>query len=353
MGGTRVRGARAVAPSDEVPALPASWRSLLAPYGRPSTVRSLVQLVTTAALFVVGWWAMLHTLRVSYWLTLLVALLEGGLLIRLFIMFHDCVHGSFFRSQAANDFVGRILGVVTLTPYRYWRRNHLLHHATSGNLDRRGYGDVDTLTVKEYLALSTWGRACYRFSRNPLVYLVVGPPYLFLLKHRLPIGMPLSWRKEWGSILWNNLAIAAVIWAMSSVVGFGTFVSIQMPVFLVSTIAGIWLFYVQHQFSGTYWRREDRWDFTEACMAGSSLLELPRPLRWATANIEIHHIHHLCSAIPNYRLRRCMEEVEGLPEPRRLSLWQSFRCARLSLWEEQEGRLIGFRHLRARQAIGA
>ncbi len=353
MGGTRVRGARAVAPSDEVPALPASWRPLLAPYGRPSTVHSLVQLVTTAALFVVGWWAMLHTLRVSYWLTLLVALLEGGLLIRLFIMFHDCVHGSFFRSQAANDFVGRILGVVTLTPYRYWRRNHLLHHATSGNLDRRGYGDVDTLTVKEYQALSAWGRACYRFSRNPLVYLVVGPPYLFLLKHRLPIGMPLSWRKEWGSILWNNLAIAAVILAMSNAVGFRTFVSIQMPVFLVSTIAGIWLFYVQHQFGGTYWRREDRWDFTEACMAGSSLLEVPRPLRWATASIEIHHIHHLCSAIPNYRLRRCMEEVEGLPEPRRLSLWQSFRCARLSLWDEREERLIGFRHLRAKQAISA
>jgi len=325
--------------------LPAHWKSLLAPYERPSTTRSVVQLLTTAALFVAGWWAMLRTLEISYWITLLAALLEGALLIRLFIIFHDCVHGSFFRSRAANDLVGRILGVLTLTPYEYWRRNHLLHHATSGNLDRRGYGDVDTLTVREYLARSNWGRACYRFSRNPWVYLVLGPPYLFLLKHRLPLGMPLAWRREWRSILFNNLALGLVVWAMSRAVGLGTFVSIQAPVFLVSTVTGIWLFYVQHQFAGTYWQRDGRWDYAAACMTGSSFLDLPVPLRWATANIEVHHIHHLCSTIPNYRLRRCMQEVVELPAPRRLTLRESFRCARLALWDEQDQRLVSFRQV--------
>ncbi len=328
------------------PEIPALWNSLLAPYKRSSVFRSLLQLITTAALFVAVWWAARLALDVSYWLTLLVSIVGGALMVRLFAFFHDCVHGSFFKWPIANRWTGRLLGVLTLTPYLFWRRNHILHHATSGNLDRRGFGDVDTLTVREYLARSTLGRLAYRFTRNPLVMIIFGPIYLFLLKHRLPLGMPLSWRKEWASIAWNNLALAAVIVAMSFAVGFGTFVKVQAPIFAVSTIAGICLFYVQHQFPGTYWQRDGRWDFAQACLSGSSYLDLPQPLRWATGNIGVHHIHHLCSAIPNYRLSKCMNEVKELPPPQRLTLWQCFRCSRLSLWDEREQRLVGFAHLR-------
>ena len=330
------------------PELPAFWNSLLAPYKKPSAFRSLLQLITTAALFVAVWWTAKLTLDISYWLTLLVSIVGGALMVRLFVFFHDCVHGSFFKWPVANRWIGRLLGVLTLTPFHFWRRNHILHHATSGNLDRRGFGDVDTLTVREYLARSRLGRLAYRISRSPLGLFVIGPPYLFLLKHRLPIGMPLSWKREWASIAWNNLALAAVIVAMSFAVGFGTFIKIQAPIFLVSTISGIWLFYVQHQFGDAYWQRDGRWDFASACLSGSSYLDLPHPLRWATANIGVHHVHHLCSSIPNYRLVKCMKEVKELPQPRRLTLWQSFRCFRLSLWDEREQRLVGFARLRGK-----
>jgi acyl-lipid omega-6 desaturase (Delta-12 desaturase) len=328
------------------PDAPERWNSLLAPYKQSSMFRSLLQLIPTAALFVGAWWTARLALDVSYWLTLLVSIVGGALMVRLFMFFHDCVHGSFFKWPFANRWIGRLLGVLTLTPYRFWRRNHVLHHATSGNLDRRGFGDVDTLTVHEYLAKSAFGRLVYRFSRNPLVLIVLGPPYLFLLKHRLPLGMPLSWKKEWASIVWNNLALAAVIVTMSFVVGLGTFLKIQTPMFCVSTMTGIWLFYVQHQFGNTYWRRNDRWEFGAACLSGSSYLDLPRPLRWVTANIGVHHIHHLCSAIPNYRLWNCMNELKDLPQPRRITLWQSLRCFRLSLWDEREQRLVGYAHVR-------
>lgn len=328
------------------PEVPERWNSLLAPYKQSSVFRSLLQLITTATLFVAVWWTARLALDISYWLTLLVSIVGGALMVRLFMFFHDCVHGSFFKWPFANRWIGRLLGVLTLTPYRFWRRNHILHHATSGNLDRRGFGDVDTLTVREYLARSALGRLAYRLSRNPLVLIVLGPPYLFLLKHRLPLGMPLSWKKEWASIAWNNLALAAVIVTMSFAVGLGTFLKIQAPMFVVSTITGIWLFYVQHQFGNTYWQRDGRWEFAAACLSGSSYLDLPRPLRWATANIGIHHIHHLCSAIPNYRLSNCMNEVRDLPQPRRITLWQSLHCCRLSLWDEREQRLVGFARLR-------
>lgn len=331
-------------PSTEV--IPSAWRARLSKFGRPLFARSVTSLLITATLFVLGWWAMYEVRTISYWLTLLLALPVGGLLIRLFIIFHDCAHGSYFGARVLNDFVGRILGVLTLTPFRFWRRHHLLHHATSGNLDRRGTGDVDTLTVDEYRARSRWGRAAYRVYRNPLVFLLIGPPYLFLFRHRLPIGMPLAWRKEWISVLLNNVAIAAAIVGLSLSLGLGPFLLVHAPLFMVSTMAGIWLFFVQHQFEGTYWRRDGRWNFAEACLSGSSLLDVPAPLRWVTANIEIHHIHHLCSAIPSYRLRKCMDEMVELPRPSRFSLWKSLRFAKLALWDEQQERLVGFRPAR-------
>jgi omega-6 fatty acid desaturase (delta-12 desaturase) len=327
---------------------PRDWNSLLARYREPSLTRSLVQLLTTTAIFVALWWLMLWSIDISYWITLPIAIVEGGVTVRLFMFLHDCVHGSFFRSETANSLLGSVIGVLTFTPFRYWRRNHVLHHATVGNLDKRGYGDIHTLTVKEYLAQSWLGRLGYRFVRHPAVYLLLGPVYIFLLKHRLPIGMPLSWKKEWISILWNDVALVAVVVLMWQTVGFTPFIKIQAPVFIVSTIAGIWLFHVQHQFDTVSWQRDESWDHVAMSMQGSSYLDLPEPLRWSTANIGLHHIHHLCSAIPNYRLLQCQREVKEIPPVRRLTLWQSFRCARLAVWDEEAGRLLKFSEVRKR-----
>ena len=322
---------------------PARWNDLFEPYRHPITSRSVIQLLSTSIAFVAIWWAMLGSLDVSYALTLLLSLPAACLLVRLFVLFHDCVHGSLFRSHAANVWVGRILGVATLTPFDFWRRNHVLHHATSGNLDERGFGDVETLTVREYLARSRSGRLRYRLARNPVLFLLFGPIWIFLLRHRLPLGMPKGWRKEWTSVLWNDLALAAVIAGFTFTVGFGRFISVHALIFYGSAIIGLWLFYVQHQFEDTYWVPGDRWDFAQACLRGSSMLEVPRPLRWATANIEVHHVHHLCPAIPSYRLRECLSNVKELPPPRRLGFRQSLRCARLALWDEQAERLVAFR----------
>ena len=323
-----------------------SWMPLVQPYRRSDTRHSLLQVVVTSALFVFVWWLMLKSLSQPYWTTLLLSLLGGLLTVRLFAFFHDCVHDSFFPSPAANRLVGRILGVLTLTPFRYWQKTHLLHHAGSGNLDRRGFGDVDTATVKEYLAKTPFQQVCYRVLRNPLVFLTVGPFYQFVLKHRAPLDLPRSWKKEWASILWNDVALVLAIVGISSLVGFQNFLAIQIPLFVVSTLSGIWLFFVQHQFPDTYWRRDKEWDYTEACLQGSSYLDLPGPLRWFTASLGVHHIHHLCSAIPNYRLQECMEEVKEHLPARRMTLLQSLRCGRLTLWDEDRNQLIGFRELK-------
>jgi len=329
--------------STGIPKVP--WKRLVKPYRRSDTRRSLAQVVVTSALFLLVWWLMLESLSQPYWTTLSLSLVGGLLTVRLFGFFHDCVHDSFFPSPAANRLVGRILGVLTLTPFRYWQKTHLLHHAGSGNLDRRGFGDVDTLTVEEYLAKTRFQRFCYRVGRNPLVFLTVGPVYQFVLKHRLPLDMPRSWKREWASVLLNNVALVLTVLAVSSLVGFQNFLAVQIPLFVVSTTAGIWLFFVQHQFPETYWEQNENWDYSQACLQGSSYLDLPQPLRWFTASIGVHHIHHLCSAIPNYRLQQCWEDLREHLPARRMTLWQSFRCGRLTLWDGERRRLIGLREL--------
>lgn len=324
------------------------WDTVLSPYKKPDLLRSVFQLTSTVLLFVVLWILMLKSLEVSYFLTLLLALPTAGMVTRLFIIQHDCGHGSFFSSRRASNLVGFVLGVITLTPYEYWRRTHAIHHATSGNLDRREFGDVTTLTVKEYLALPFLKRLGYRLYRNSFVLLFIGPSYQFVLKHRFPFDTPLKWTKEWISVMATNVALAGVVIVMWQTVGLERFLMVQVPLTLIMGTLGIWLFYAQHQFEDTYWEHREDWDFHLAGLAGSSFYDLPRILHWFTGNIGYHHIHHLSSAIPNYRLAKCMREIPELQHVTRLKLLESLKCIRYKLWDEDERRLVGFGHLRQR-----
>jgi acyl-lipid omega-6 desaturase (Delta-12 desaturase) len=318
------------------------WVTVLAPYREPSLGRSLAELVVTVAPFVALWLLMLLSLRYSYWLCLLLAVPAAGFLVRLFMIQHDCGHGSFFRRRRANDWLGRVLGVLTLTPYGYWRRTHAIHHATSGHLGRRGTGDVDTLTVREYQSLPAWRRGLYRLTRHPIVVLGVAPFYLFVLKHRLPVRLMRAGREPWLSVMSTNLAIALVVGLLVAVLGARDFLLVQTPITLLASSAGVWLFYVQHQFEHTWWAWDPDWNLHTGALHGSSHYDLPPVLRWFTANIGIHHVHHLCSRIPCYRLGEALRAHPELHAVSRLTLKESFRCLRLALWDEDQRRLVSF-----------
>ncbi len=305
----------------------------------------MFQVLNSVVPFALSWWLMLASLEYSYWITLLLALPTAGFLVRIFIIQHDCGHGAFFRSRTANDTLGFLLGVLTLTPYAYWRKTHAIHHKTSGNLDYRGLGDVTTLTVKEYVARSRWQRLRYRLYRSPLVLFGIGPVFEFILRHRFPITVPRSWRREWASVLWTNLAILAIVTTMWQTIGMKTFLAVQLPITLLAGTAGVWLFYIQHQFEHTHWEKDDAWNFHVAGLEGSSYYDLPRILHWFTGNIGVHHIHHLSCRIPNYRLQQCLRENPELQQVTRLTLWESLKCARLKLWDEERRRLVSFREL--------
>jgi omega-6 fatty acid desaturase (delta-12 desaturase) len=320
------------------------WPRLLAPYREPSTARGLLEIAVTF-LPLVGLWALVW-LAVQWghwWLGLLLAIPAGGFLVRLFLIQHDCGHGAFFRHRLANDWVGRIAGVVTLTPYDLWRRAHALHHASNGNLDRRGYGDIDTLTVAEYRARSAWGRLRYRLYRHPLVMFGIGPAYLFFLQHRLPVGqMRTGWR-PWASVMATNLAIGLAAAGLIWLVGLKAFMVVHLPIMLIAASMGVWLFYVQHQFERTSWDRNGEWVHDTAALHGSSHYDLPGFLRWLTANIGMHHVHHLSSRIPYYRLPQVLHDHPELREVGRLTLRQSLRCVPLVLWDERRRRLVSFK----------
>jgi len=329
-----------------------AWRRLLAPYRRASAWRATGQLLNTALPFALLWFLMVRSLSYSYWLTLLLAIPAAGLLTRLFVLQHDCGHGAFFPSRRANNVVGAVLGTVTLMPYAYWRRTHSMHHADSGNLDHRGVGDVFTLTVREYLALPVWRRMLYRLYRSPLVLFGLGPIYQFVLKHRLPLDTPRSWKREWASVWWSNLAITAYVTVLAVAVGWKAFLLVHGPIVLLAGSAGVWLFYVQHQFEETYWEHDPEWKFFRAGAHGSSFYDLPRVIHWLTGNIGYHHIHHLASQIPNYRLRECFRDTPSMQRVTRFTFLQSLRCARLKLWDEERQGMVGFRELRAPQLEG-
>jgi omega-6 fatty acid desaturase (delta-12 desaturase) len=327
------------------------WTQILARYRVSSPVRSIVELTITAGPFVLLWVLMWATLDLGYWLCLLLAVPAAGFLVRLFMIQHDCGHGAFFRHRIANDWVGRLIGVLTLTPYDFWRRTHAIHHSTSGNLDRRGIGDIETLTVREYLALSRWRRLAYRLYRHPFVMFGVGPAYLFILQFRLPVGLMRGGWMPWVSTMATNAAIAIAVAAMIWLVGIGPFLLVHLPITLLGASIGVWLFYVQHQFEDTVWAHDRAWNLHEAALHGSSYYHLPRVLRWFTANIGAHHIHHLCSRIPCYRLPLVLRDYPELSGIGRLTLVQSFRCVRLVLWDEDQRRLISFREVRQRHAF--
>ena len=293
---------------------------------------------------------MAFSVEQAYWLTLLLSVPAAAFVVRLFMIQHDCGHRSFFRSRRLNDFIGHAIGVVTLTPHAYWRNAHNVHHATSGNLDGRGIGDVTTLTMREYRALPLWRRVAYRLYRNPAVMFGVGPLYLFVIKHRLPLDRLGRRRGALASVLLTNFAIAVLAVGAGMWLGFTELLMIHGPVILLSSLAGVWLFYIQHQFEDTYWRKRADWNFFDAALQGSSFFDLPRPLRWITANIGLHHIHHLSSRIPNYRLIECLRDHPELAKISRVTLRDSLKCFRLALWDEDAGRLVGFRALRRTQA---
>ena len=285
-------------------------------------------------------WAALDA---GYWAGLALALPAAGLLVRLFMIQHDCGHGAFFRRRAANDWVGRVIGVLTVTPYDCWRRSHALHHAGSGNLDSRGIGDIDTLTLDEFRALTPARRLAYRIYRHPAVMFGIGPTYQFLLRHRLPLGFMRSGWRPWVSAMATNAGMLLLAGLMMKWVGVVPFLWVQLPIMVLAASIGVWLFYVQHQFEGALWERGDDWGFHRAALHGSSHYDLPRVLRWFTANIGIHHIHHLSSRIPYYRLPDVLRDRPELRNVGRLTLWQSLGAVRLVLWDEQKRRLISFR----------
>jgi acyl-lipid omega-6 desaturase (Delta-12 desaturase) len=330
----------AVAPTNEN-----DWRRLLAPYKKASWGRALFQLANTLIPFVLLWAAMAIGVARSQYLVLLLVIPTAFFFIRLFILQHDCGHGAFFPSRAANNALGSVLGVITMFPYGYWRRTHSIHHATTGNLDQREFGDVRTLTVREYQARTPFGRFLYRLYRHPFVLFGVGPTYQFVLKHRLPIDIPWSWKREWKSVITTNIAIGATLYGLASVFGWGTVALVWMPVVMVAGAIGVWLFYVQHQFEETYWQSGDSWDFYRASAEGSSFYDLHPVLHWLTGNIGFHHIHHLSSQIPNYRLAECFRENPSLQNVTRLTLRQSLRCAGLKLWDEEQRTMVRFRDL--------
>ena len=285
--------------------------------------------------------------QVSYWLALLVAIPAAGFLVRLFLIQHDCGHGTLFTRKAVNDWIGRVLGVLTLTPYDYWRNSHAQHHASSGNLDRRGIGDIDLLTVREYAALSRWRRLRYRLYRHPMVMFGLGPTYLFVLQHRLPIGAARGDRAAHIGTFATNLGIAALVAIMVASLGWWQFLQIHVPITIVAASLGVWLFYVQHQFEHTFWATPPEWSPNAAALHGSSYYDLPGPLRWLTANIGLHHLHHLSSRIPFYRLPAVLREWPELGNVQRLTIRESLGCVRLTLWDETNQRLVSFREAAA------
>ncbi len=326
---------------------PDAWRKRLAAYAKPDALRATRQLAVTAFLFLACMAALLYGLDHAYWLAGLFVVPAALFVVRLFIIQHDCGHVSFFASRRTNEIVGLVISALTLMPYGSWRRTHAAHHATAGNLDRRGTGDIATLTVAEYLSQPAWRKLLYRVYRNPLVLFGIGPVYILLIHNRFPGRSTRRDRQSWISVFGTDAAGAAIAIGASLLLGPATFLLAWGAVLFLATSIGMWLFCVQHQFEDTYWERSATWDFGAAAIEGSSYYDLPRILHWFTGYIGLHHIHHLASKIPNYHLRACLEQNQELQRAKRLTLWASIKSARLALWDEERRKLVSFRQAAA------
>ncbi len=330
------------------PADERSLRTALAPYAVPRRGRAISNLLTSVVPYVGLIAAACLALRVSDALAVALSLVAGGFLVRTFIVFHDCAHGSFLSSKRTNAMLGATLGVLVYTPFAVWRREHAVHHATAGDLGRRGVGDIQTLTVDEYLSRPWWGRLGYRLFRNPLVMFGLGPLWVVLLEPRI-----ISWsapQRLRRSTLGTDLALVVVIAALCLLVGWTGFLIVQLPALLLSGSAGIWLFYVQHQFEDTYWQASDMWSYEDAALKGSSYLKLPRILQFLTGNIGLHHVHHLNARIPNYNLQSAHDNNPALHAVPTISIMEGLRATRLKLWDERQRKLVGFKTARASRA---
>lgn len=324
----------------------AEWTQRLAAYRRPIAWRSRLELAVTAipfaAMFGLSWAA----LSVSPWIAAAVSLANAGFLVRLFMIQHDCGHGAFFASRFWNDWTGRILGVLTLTSYDVWRKSHSVHHANTGNLDRRGIGDVPTLTIAEYRAKPPLGRLLYRLIRHPVILFGIAPFYTFVLENRLPFGHMRSGWLYWASALGTNAAILILLTSLYMLGGWPVLLFVYAPTVLLAASIGMWLFFIQHQFEDTHWEEEPDWSVQDAAFHGSSHYVLPQPLKWMSANIGVHHVHHLASRIPFYRLPEVLRDFAELDAAGRITLRESLGCVRLALWDETGRRLVSFAEAR-------
>jgi omega-6 fatty acid desaturase (delta-12 desaturase) len=320
------------------------WKAIVAKYQKASTWRALWQIINTLVPYALLWYLMYLCLPISRWLMVPLAILAGAFLVRVFIIFHDCGHGSFFKSRHANDLVGFLAGILTFTPYYHWRWEHAIHHGSAGDLDRRGTGDVWTMTVQEYLESSRWKRFSYRLARNPVILFVIAPMFLFVVKQRFSSSKASP--RERHSVYAMNLAILGVAVAGSWVFGIWTYLLLQLIILIVAGGAGVWLFYVQHQFEGVYWERGEDWDYVAAALQGSSFYKLPRVLQWFSGNIGFHHIHHLSPRIPNYNLEKCHKADPLFQQVKPTTLLSSLKSFSFRLWDEPQRRLVSFRRLR-------
>jgi acyl-lipid omega-6 desaturase (Delta-12 desaturase) len=320
-----------------------SWEKVVMKYNHPDLRKSIWQICNSLIPYIVLWYLMYQSLQYSYWITLLLLLVACGFLIRLFIIFHDCGHGSFFRSMKVNNVVGKIFGIMAFTPYNKWHHQHRDHHSTAGNLDKRGIGDVWTLTVEEYLKSSKWHRFLYRLFRNPFTMFTFGPLFVIFVQNRVTTKNMTKPEKR--NVYFTNLMILLMATSISLLIGLKAYLLIQIPLIVISHSMGLWLFYIQHQFDEVSWERNDNWDYKTAAIKGSSFLKLPVVFQWFTGNIGFHHVHHLSSRIPNYNLARCHYENSMFNDVKPIVLFATFKALTLGLWDEASGRMISFRKM--------
>jgi acyl-lipid omega-6 desaturase (Delta-12 desaturase) len=326
-----------------------AWLKVVSAYREPNHARSVFEIAITLLPFLGLWAAAWYAYQTSILYAVPFMVIASGFLVRLFLIQHDCGHGSFFKSKEMNDWVGRLMGVFTVTPYAEWKHSHAMHHASSGNLDHRGFGDIDTKTITEYQALSPLRKIQYRLYRNPLIMLGLGPAFVFLFRNRLPTYPTTAAGWAWMSAMGTNLGMAATWGSVMLLTGWQDFLAVHIPIVVMAATIGVWLFYVQHQFEETVWAPHPDWDRHDAALYGSSHYDLPQPLRWMTANIGVHHVHHLSSVVPFYRLQDVLKDHPELANVQRMTLMSSLSCLRLRLWDDQEKKLVSFRE--AKQAM--